>query len=245
VWCGCNGQSDVGADAGYCDGPHVDSGPAEPVADATTVGTVDAASGGPDAFEAAPPGDAAGDGAPGADALAEPEAAPPDASGYCADGKQDYDESDVDCGGSCPPCGPRKGCFVDSDCSQTAPGCDADAGGCYCITRELVCAYSHCLDGKKDVDETDLDCGGRSCSPCAVGLRCLVDSDCVTSACDAISDVCFSNQCADRHQDGLETDVDCGGGACNACQVGQKCASNFDCQSGHICQKDAGVPVCQ
>jgi hypothetical protein len=248
VWSGCDGQVDLGGDSGRCDAALVDVGPAAPAADATLSAAADAASGQPDAFEAAADAqatDAMGDGAPVADALAESTAIAPDAGDHCADRKQDFDESDVDCGGSCPPCGPSKVCFVDADCSPTASGCDADAGGCYCVARALVCVYSHCLDGKKDVDETDLDCGGLSCSPCAVGLRCLVDSDCGSKACDARSSVCLSNQCVDHHQDGSETDVDCGGAICNSCAVGQRCNSGLDCQSGHTCSGDAGVRVCQ
>jgi hypothetical protein len=52
-----------------------------------------------------------------------------------------------------------------------------------------------------------------------------------------------SNQCVDHRQDGQETDVDCGGPVCNACAVGQKCLTNFDCQSGHVCS--AGTHTCQ
>jgi len=38
----------------------------------------------------------------------------------CADGELSGDESDVDCGGSCAPCGGGDTCFVDSDCSSGA-----------------------------------------------------------------------------------------------------------------------------
>jgi hypothetical protein len=248
---GCESPGYPGADAGGCDSAHVDAGPTAPVADATMAVATDAASGEPDApqatvdaFVEGTAGDAAGDGAPVVDAVAESTATVPDA-GHCTDRRQDFDESDVDCGGSCPPCGPSKVCFVDGDCSPTASGCDADAGGCYCVARALVCVYSHCLDGKQDGDETSIDCGGRTCSGCAAGLPCHVDSDCASMACDAISRLCVSNQCADRHQDGFETDVDCGGGTCGPCTVGQTCGSNFDCQGGHTCQGDAGARVCR
>jgi hypothetical protein len=264
VWSGCAGPTDPGIDAGPCNGADVDAGPVGPAADATMVGVVDSASTEPDALEASmdalvedaaddttghvtkdATSDAVGDRTPIADALAESAATAPDAAGHCTDGRQDFDESDVDCGGSCPPCGPSKVCFADSDCSPTASGCDADAGGCYCVARALVCVYSHCLDHKTDADETDLDCGGSVCSPCASGLRCLVDSDCEGSACDSLSNLCVSNQCADRHQDGSESDVDCGGGICGSCTTGQHCNSNLDCQSGHLCVGDGGAAVCQ
>jgi hypothetical protein len=61
----------------------------------------------------------------------------------------------------------------------------------------------------------------------------MVDTDCATAACDAAMLTCVTNQCADHRQDGAETDVDCGGGACPACAAGQKCAINADCVSGN------------
>jgi hypothetical protein len=46
----------------------------------------------------------------------------------CADGKQDGNESDVDCGGSCAPCAYGRKCFVNTDCASTycvSSVCDA------------------------------------------------------------------------------------------------------------------------
>jgi len=37
-------------------------------------------------------------------------------TGTCSDGKQDGNESDIDCGGSCLPCGPGLNCNQDADC---------------------------------------------------------------------------------------------------------------------------------
>jgi N-acetylneuraminic acid mutarotase len=39
-----------------------------------------------------------------------------------------------------------------------------------------------CLDGSRDGDETDVDCGG-SCPACAIGGACKVSRDCVSNAC--------------------------------------------------------------
>ena len=33
-------------------------------------------------------------------------------------------------------------------------------------------ALEHCSDGKRDADETDIDCGGGQCMPCADGKGC-------------------------------------------------------------------------
>jgi hypothetical protein len=74
------------------------------------------------------------------------------------------------------------------------------------------------------------------------GDPCRQDTDCVSDACDAITHECVSNQCGDRHQDGEESDVDCGGPYCNSCGGGKRCQGNFDCLSGHLC---ASSHVCE
>ena len=42
-----------------------------------------------------------------------------------------------------------------------------------------------CSDGKKDGAETDVDCGGPACAPCADGLVCIAPHDCKSGACSA------------------------------------------------------------
>jgi hypothetical protein len=167
-----------------------------------------------------------------ADARPIPPDAPP---ATCFDGVKDGDESDVDCGGSCAGCGPHKLCYEDFDCSNTASGCETASGGCSCQYITHQCVYNHCLDGKISGDETGVDCGGVTCGACANGLGCRQNSDCKSMACDAVTSLCVSNQCADHKLDGTESDVDCGGIQCNPCLTGRICVRSFDCQSGHIC----------
>ena len=45
-----------------------------------------------------------------------------------------------------------------------------------------------CSDGFKNGSETDIDCGGGTCSPCADGKMCSGDTDCA-------SDICISGRC--------------------------------------------------
>jgi hypothetical protein len=143
----------------------------------------------------------------------------------CSDHQRDGAESDIDCGGgTCPTCPIAKRCTVDSDCTSNA--CDAIS---------LTCVSSQCADHRKDGLETDVDCGGGMCATCATGLRCSRDADCTTNACDAISLTCVANQCIDHRMDGLESDVDCGGGVCPVCTIGQRCNVNTDCPSAHFC----------
>jgi hypothetical protein len=144
-------------------------------------------------------------------------------------------------------------CATDSDCTTNA-----------CDVNTHMCVASQCTDGQKDGNETDVDCGGGTCPACLAGDHCAVnsdctsnlclggicyclrDADCATNACDALSDTCVSNQCADNRQDGNETDIDCGGGgACPACPYGDKCLVDGDCTTGACSGVDGGIGVCQ
>jgi hypothetical protein len=153
----------------------------------------------------------------------------------CLDGVKDGDETDIDCGGSCPGCGPHGFCASNADCSGNAPGCSIPNGGCFCQSLSNECVSSHCEDFRLDGDETGVDCGGVLCLRCAIGTACIGDRDCASQACDAISHVCLADPCADHRQDGMESDVDCGGDNCPRCKLGQMCNINIDCQPGLAC----------
>jgi hypothetical protein len=106
------------------------------------------------------------------------------------------------------------------------------------------CSSSQCTDLKQDGNETGVDCGGGSCPMCANGLGCKIDTDCTSNACDANTLTCIANQCADHRQDGVETDIDCGGAnICPRCLTGEKCKVNGDCLAGHTCS-GSPVPTC-
>ena len=120
-----------------------------------------------------------------------------------------------------------------------------------------------CENGKIDAGETDVDCGG-ACAPCAVGQGCSYDSDCASNVCSGTTCAqpkCTDNTscqngwcnkstgdcetCYDGKQNGGEdgeTDVDCGGVICTACDAGKKCQANVDCLSynceNFICKGD-------
>ncbi len=211
-----------------------DASPPAPKADSAAEASVEPDASGAGAQEASMEADVseAGSDAPVSDTGSETSAfvdAPSEvlASVYpawCNDGVEDADETDVDCGGHCAPCGPRMGCLVDADCSATAAGCDVPSGGCYCDMVAFICVHSHCYDHVKDADESDGDCGGATCVLCAVGRVCASDADCASTACDVVSLACIGSQCTDHHQDGMESAVDCGGG-CPSCAIGQHFAT--------------------
>ena len=218
----------------------------------------------------------------------------------CSDGRLDGDETDVDCGGACSPCGTGQGCARTTDCQSgvctnqkcAAPTCsdgvkngtetDVDCGGtCHpcaagqaCVkgtdcasgtcTNQRCLPPPNCMDGKQDGDETDVDCGGSACPPCGDGKACRMRGDCASGLClnnvciasggDAgaapdlsmaakdgdmaatSSDMATAMTCMDGKKDGQETDVDCGGPMCPKCDTGRKCVAAADCQSGR-CSK--------
>jgi hypothetical protein len=161
------------------------------------------------------------------------EAVAPDAyPSSCADNRKNGFETDIDCGGpACPKCGLGQGCLADSDCG-TWPGCDNKKGGCTCDAVAHACVADHCLDHKQDVGESAVDCGGGECAGCAVGVACVLHSDCASRACDNLAKTCATNHCSDHVFDSSETDLDCGGGSpCPACPVGAMCLLDFDCAS--------------
>ncbi|AKJ00351.1 Hypothetical protein AA314_01977 [Archangium gephyra] len=105
----------------------------------------------------------------------------------CADGLRNGDELDVDCGGSCQPCGGRGDTSGPSGCTGNA------------------CAAPTCTDGVKNGAETGVDCGG-GCPACAEGESCGGDADCSSSL------LCLESVCARCRED-----AHCGAGfACRA-----------------------------
>jgi hypothetical protein len=121
--------------------------------------------------------------------------------------------------GRCDGTGSCVQCLTSADCARGGP----------CVKQQ--CMASTCADGKRDGDETDVDCGG-GCGPCVDGRVCAVDQDCASDDCDALERVCLPASCIDQKRDGDETDVDCGGTVCAGCYIGLKCLLDRDCATG-------------
>jgi len=109
----------------------------------------------------------------------------------CEDGIQNGDETGVDCGGYCTPCG-QPGTSTCSDGIQNGNETGIDCGGSCSPCQQQT---PTCADGVQNGDETGIDCGG-SCAPCEQAQ---------------------TPTCADGVQNGDETGIDCGG-ACAPCQ---------------------------
>jgi hypothetical protein len=133
----------------------------------------------------------------------------------------------ADCNGD-----PEDGC-------ESATDSDAlNCGGCG-NACELDHAQAACMAGECEVGSCDLDfddCNGDPADGCEVDLS-SDPSHCsgCGNACTA-SEVCSASDCVSSCTtgvlDGTETDVDCGGGACPLCTIGQSCLQGGDCASG-------------
>ena len=94
------------------------------------------------------------------------------------------------------------------------------------IIRNAVQTES-CKNGKKDIGETDIDCGGL-CDKCIVNRECESNNDCLTGTCkrecittenrrtERCEKICKEPSCKDGIKNQKETGIDCGG-SCRPC----------------------------
>ena len=142
------------------------------------------------------------------------------AAGSHADGKKNAGETGIDCGGSVKttqPCFDGQGCIDSADCVGT------------CTNQ--MCGPIGSADGKKDGEETDIDCGGPAAPKCGTDMACLVKTDCVGNYCPEATKKCTIATYDDGIQNGLETDVDCGGTGpgMKKCAETRACLVDTDC----------------
>lgn len=150
----------------------------------------------------------------------------------CTDGIKNQDETDIDCGGSCPDgCDPGQVCVDGEDCNSKK-----------CDDTTKKCVAATCSDEIKNGAETDVDCGGPAptCSKCKDNDDCLLDRDCESGDCDTADKVCNvkENLCTNGKLDIGESDVDCGGTVCSylgGCEDGDDCTIGSDCIS-RVCR---------
>jgi hypothetical protein len=143
-------------------------------------------------------------------------------AGECDNGKQDGEESGVDCGGACvTKCADGVGCMTGGDCAST-----------FCHAQTHLCVQTQCDDGQQNGQETDVDCGGTCATQCTDGQGCASGADCASTFCHAKGHMCVETECDDGVKNGQETGEDCGGGTCpTQCAVGEGCATGADCAS--------------
>ncbi len=119
----------------------------------------------------------------------------------CFNSFQDQGETSIDCGGDCPACLNEQSCSTDIDCASGK-----------CVNN--VCVAATCTDNILNQDESDIDCGGSSCSECTLGKQCNMHADCTSNYCKL--GICTEATCADGVYNGNEEGKDCGGN-CPAC----------------------------
>lgn len=96
-----------------------------------------------------------------------------------------------------------------------------------------------CSDGLKNGQETDVDCGGADCGPCADQKACESADDCQSKVCT--NQVCLAATCDDDIQNADEVDVDCAGHCGDgSCATGQKCTESIQCE-GRLCDIPSGM----
>jgi len=156
--------------------------------------------------------------------------------GTCVDGQKNNRETDVDCGGGyCSACTENKACSVHADCRA----------GLSCVGG--TCQYAaSCHDGVRSgswsAGESDIDCGGP-CAPCVEGKMCRAASDCVRGE-SCLGGECYAlSFCTDQEQMAPETDFNCGGGACPACDDRDACVIPEDCKTGSTCVEGTCRPI--
>lgn len=96
-----------------------------------------------------------------------PSPPPPPPEPTCTDGSKNGDEADVDCGGSCSPCGLGKACRAANDCTSG----DCEKGICVCPADKTTCGNS-CVDTCSD---------NANCGVC--GKACASNQACTSTAC--------------------------------------------------------------
>ena len=119
------------------------------------------------------------------------------------------------------------------------------------ICQQHLCVSQACANNLEDGNETDVDCGGGDCPPCANSLECLTYSDCQSRFCDASGGTGGSGAagvCAPCASDNDCTpvpdawcDLSANGGECADLKVdGAPCSAANECLSGN-CPADDGV----
>ena len=145
---------------------------------------------------------------------------------YCDNGVIDKNETDVDCGSSCPTkCAEGQHCLQDTDCEsnvcdqeecQLLPKADGDpcddGAECESGVCDETCQAPACDDDIQNGDEEDVDCGGASCTPClaSIGEACQNNDECASGVC---------------YTEGTNTCVSCVNDT--HCSAGRSCVNNF------------------
>ena len=120
-------------------------------------------------------------------------------------------------------------------------------GACLAAGTPLTPEPPTCSDGVKNGHETDVDCGGPDCPPCAVGRGCLSRTDCASAICTGTCQACVPGDvCA---AGGVCTCVLPTGAATTTCvalpapaAIAGSCPGS--CPAGTVCIGSTGSVLC-
>lgn len=148
------------------------------------------------------------------------------------------------------------GCQSEIDCDDHNP-CTHDL----CIASIKICAHDPLVGQVTGPDCTVRVCGtgsggvsrapagtpcssnnGTVCDSTGACVGCSSNSDCAAVPAATCQYGSCVSQCNDGQKDGTESDRDCGGGACRACEVGGACRVASDCVS-QLCLNGMCAPT--
>jgi hypothetical protein len=109
------------------------------------------------------------------------------------------------------------------------------------LNTDTPMASNQCNAGICDAGAPDQDplasgtacneAGGTVCSGAGACVECVSPAQCGGNAC--VLNVCQAASCSDGLENGSETDIDCGGGGCPDCEIGEDCLIDSDCETNN------------
>jgi len=139
-------------------------------------------------------------------------------------------------------CEGSKFCTTDGECVECVveQQCPA-AQTCSAVN---TCVDPSCTNMARDSAETDIDCGGGGCDPCANGKMCSAPGDCVSGLCVGV--ICTACQNKTDCAPGQYCDV----GICKATvAAGETCTASLECETGQcidaVCCDTACAASCE
>ena len=156
----------------------------------------------------------------------------------CTDGARNGAESDVDCGGTCTPCGATLGCNTGADCASTL-----------CVNNRCACPAGQRVQGVACVNNSDAACGPSqtNCAtafPGGAGVCNSAAGTCVLTSCNAGAHLCNGACASDASPQTCGTSCTAcapppsgGAAACNAGACGISCDPGFHA-NGAACDAD-------
>ncbi len=152
----------------------------------------------------------------------------------CDDGNEvDDDACSNECAaGSCGDAKVQPGEDCDDGNKIDTDACLSTCVAAACGDKVVQEDVEACDDGNDVNTDACVDCVAAKCGDKFVqaGTEECDDGNMVNT--DACTNMCKSATCTDKLKNGTESDIDCGGDACDGCANGKACVDGDDCGSG-------------